>query len=196
MPNLRGICTAINSSLKSSQFSPRRFQAGSWDTIAYLVTEIRNEETIKRPVLVDNNGDGTDVTVNDTYPIQFYHRNLGISEQDAQEDGFGDAGKDVTETADMVLICMGNRTLLGVFPEDVASAIWGDIPRELPHATLQALSIMTCSIVPGEVSVVPEDVWAQEYQGTEFALPADYFMLSCRYKINTVYKRKCFTLCT
>lgn len=189
MPALNTIVQDINSSLKANSFASRRFQDAKYFGIAYLISSTDNEGKVTSAMTVDNFGEGTDVTPDDVTPIQFYHRNISLNYLDDQIESFGDAGKNVTEVAEMILVCFGDRSKLRVTQEDVAAAIWLDIPRNPSVQYLQKVIIE-----PGDVNVKPEEVWAQEFDGVEYALSTKDFMLSVKYKITSVYT-KCLALC-
>jgi hypothetical protein len=199
MPNLSAITSVINSALKANSFSSNRFQAAQYNNIAYLISETTSnasgEVTIKRPMAVDNFGEGTDVTIDDTFALQVYHRNLALNYLDDKDNSVGDPGDEIREVADMIMICIGDRAILKVVQEDVAAAIWEDMPRNLTKAQLQSNTLELVVIEPGEVNVNPEEVYNQEYQGVKYQLKPNNFMLSVKYKITTDYRKACFKLC-
>lgn len=196
MPRLREITDIINLNLKASAFKSRRFQDGLWNTVADLVTIVDgdNKET-KRPGIVASSGEVTDVVYNDTFPIQFYHRILGIVYEDDQALNYGNPANTIKEAADMIIICMGDRNRLGVVPEDVTAAIWGSIVREVPQASLTTLQLQNAYVVPGEINDDSKNIFEQEYVGVEFDLPPQMFMVAVKYKIISLYSKNCFQLC-
>lgn len=196
MPALRQITAIINTALETGVFSTRAFQSSKFDTLADQVSAMVDDVKITRPVITDNSGEQHDLAIDDIYSLQVYHRNLSLVLEDDQLENFGDEGNTTKETAEMLLICIGDKNRLEVVEQDVASAIWTNVPRILDHATLQTLQIQGCSIESGEVNVKSEEVFLQEYPGVEFNLKQSYFMLSLRYKIVTIFNKKCFQLCS
>lgn len=201
MPALDLIATTIiNSALRAGQFASRKFQTGVWHGLAHLLPKIEIHQEVEtktvQPAVVYNSGESTDVTYNDTYPITFYHRlySPSIYEDDLNEN-YGDPGNFVKETADMVMVVIGDRNKLQVLQEDVGAAIWASIPREITQAQAAAFGLMSGLIIPGEVNNESEDVFNQEFKGVEYNLAPQNFMISVRYKIITVYSDSCFNLC-
>lgn len=198
MPNLRGITTLINNTLQATCFSTQKFQGGSYSDLAYMVIEEPTQENqleIRRPAVVANSGESIPVNVDDTYPVVVYHRNTNLFYEDEQTESFGDAGQDIRETADMVLICIGDRDFLQVVQEDVVSAIWANIPRNLTASQLSALQLDKVIIEPGEVNVQPMEVWQQEISNVAYGLDPQHFMLSIKYRIISIYNKNCFQFC-
>ncbi len=199
MPKTREICNIINQALQAGNFASRRFQQGNWALVANLLSKIEQtegaEKEIKQPAIVDNEGEGVDVSFNDTYPIQFYHRILNITPEDDLNETFGNPGTTIKETSDMVLICMGDRNKLKVVLEDILSAIWADIPRELKHSDLQSLTLQSVNIIPGEINNNSQEIFNQEFVNVDYALAPENFMCALKYKIVTLYSKNCFQLC-
>lgn len=198
MPKLREITAIINASLKAGNFHGRKFQDGKWWEIAYTIGRVEGDKETRFPSVIDNAGEGTDVTVNDTYPIQFYHRivsplqypDLAVNTDDSF--GNGDQNKEVAE---MVLICVGDRSRVGAYTEEICAAICADFPKELTTAQLGVLNLQQCTIENVDTNTIPEEVFNQEYQNVDNPLPPEMFMLSVRYRVTTVYGKNCFSLC-
>ena len=198
MPNLRGITTIINNTLKATCFKTQKFQGGSYSDLAYMVIEEPTQENqleIRRPAIISNYGECIPVNPDDTYPLVIYHRNTSLLYEDDETQSFGDPGQDIKETADMLLICIGDRKNLQVVQEDVVSAIWANIPRNLTTAQLQALQLEKVIIEPADINVNPIDVWSQEITNVPYPLDPNNFMLSIKYRIITIYNKNCYQFC-
>lgn len=198
MPKLREITTIINQSLQAGNFHGRKFQDGKWYEIAYTISRGEGEEETRFPAIIDNSGEGTDVSFDDTYPIQFYHRiaaPLQYPDQSVNnDDSFGD-GKQNKEIAEMVLICMGDRSKVGAYNEEICAAICADFPKELTSTQLAALVLQSCTIENIDTNTNGEEVFSQEFQNVDYPFAPENFMLAIRYRITTVYGKDCFNLC-
>lgn len=191
MPQLREIVDEINIALKGGNFATRKFQDGKWYNIAeFLTREEKDEKITKFPAIIDEFGECIDVNPNDTYPIQFYHRILGILPTDVQLDDFGNNGNQITEVDEMVLVIVGDRKKTLAYRENVASAVWAQFPRELTIPNLQS-----CLIEPLEINNDRESVWYSEFENVEFALEPQQYMIALKYRITAIYSKNCFTLC-
>lgn len=191
MPKLREIVDVINTSLKGGNFATRKFQDGIWYNIAEFITREEKDKVTKFPTIIDELGEGKDVVPNDTYPIQFYHRILGILPTDDPITDFGDFGNSITEIDEMMLIVIGDRKKTLSYREDVASAIWAQFPREI--TTIPELQ--SCLIEPLEINNDRESVWNNEFDNVDFELEPQQYIISLRYRITAIYSKNCFTLC-
>lgn len=202
MPKIREITTIINNALKAGNFSSRPFQTGVWATLATITSRVEgvkdNEVIVKRPAVFNLQGEGTDVSPDDTAPIQFYHRLLSplqYPDLSKDNDSFGNPNHDNREIAEMVLICIGDSGKLKVFAEDVCAAICADIPKELAQTDKTALNLETCAITINDTNTNTEQVFTGEFTGVDFILPESMFMIAVRYTITTMFSKTCLTLC-
>lgn len=203
MPNLRSVIDAINTALSAGPLSTAKFQDARINNLAYLVAqdvpngqgEDTSSERIVRPCIVADDGECTDLTLDDTVGLQLYHRNVGLAYEDRPEEDFGEPGNSTTEIADMVMIVIGDRNRIKVVQEDMAAALWGAMPRTLSSTVLGPLNLQSVDIAPGETNVNSESVWGEEFEGTDYALMPEDFMIAIRYRITTLYSKNCFTLC-
>lgn len=202
MPKIREICSLTNTALQQGNFKTRPFQDGKWYGLAYVVArnegDGEQEQTVKRPAIVDTDGEGVAVDFSDTYPIQFYHRILQpiqYPDMSTDDDSFGDPAKDNKEIVEMALICVGSRKRTRANAEDIAAAIVADMPRELTSVQLQTLQLENANIEIIEVETNPDTVFEQECQGIDAALSPEDFMISVRYRLTTIYGKYCFSLC-
>ena len=196
MPKLESILPLINAELETKLFNTRRFQGGKlYDNIARSLSTQENEAATVRPVITDNDGQATPMDINDAKPFILYHHIVGLAHEDSSEEEFGEPGTGIKETADINLIFAGDRRVLEVIPEDVGAGIYAFLLRQLPHATLQSLSLLSYSLIPSSVETDMQKVMAQEYQGIEFIVDPSFIYISVNYKLITIYSKSCFSLC-
>lgn len=196
MPKLREITTILNQSLKDGNFHGSKFQDGNWLNIAYILSREEDNKLTKFPAIVDNQGEGTDVSYDDIYPIQFYHRIAApLQYPDMKNEGYGNPNAFHKEIAEMVLICMGDRARFDVYTEEICAAICADLTRELTPTQLATLVLQDCTIEVVDTNTDTEAVFNQEFQNVDFALAPENFMIAVKYKITTEYGKGCFTLC-
>jgi hypothetical protein len=188
MPKIHEIVASINSTLKSEQFTSKRFQQGEFYAIAEL---LKNESEELVPCVVDNYGDTTIVSIDDTKPIQVYHRVLGIDFKRTQD--FGDL-KSVTEGYDMVMVVIGDRNRLQLNQEEIISGVVAGFPLDFTQANLTTWGLKSVEIEPGEINTDKERVFRNEFN-TQAALKSNTIIFSFPYKVITEIDQSCFTLC-
>lgn len=197
MPKLREQITIINNALKFGNFNTAKFQAGNWMGLAYQLTREEEAGLTMFPSLVDNNGEGTDVTVNDNYPIQFYHRivaPLQYPDMATDSESFGD-GKQNKEIAELVMICVFDRSKVDAYNEEICAGICSDFPKELTQAQCSTLSLISSTIENVETNTNSDEVFAQEYSNVANPLPPECGMVSVKYRITSIWSKDCFVLC-
>lgn len=185
------IVSYINTELDRLQFGSKRFQKGSMDGIAELITTGEKET---KPGVIDNYGDVTYVGIDDTKPFQIYHR---IIQPDAEwniEEDFG-SSRNLRETTSMLMVVIGDRNRLQLTAEDIKTGIAAALPLELPKSQLTTLGLKSANIIPGSFNWDRQAVYSSEFNLNETILNTNTIMFSLSYQIETVYDQTCFTLC-
>jgi len=183
------IATFINATLTEGILSTSRFQKGLYSSIAELVPKSDEDDTTV-PMIVSNTGQGEEVTVNDIYPIQIYHRIEDVGIGTDFEEGFGD-NELKTETSDMIMIIIGDRLKLQLTKEDVITAI----ATAFPGVWTPTVDYITqTNIVMGSIDLNTPEVYNGEYNSIS-ELPPNYFMCSISYQIVSKINQNCLELC-
>lgn len=193
MPYLKQIVVLINAGLKASALSDKRFDKGVFYGIAKLLPRIENEQTVTIPAIVDNDGNCTDVTIDDMKPFHLYHRVTDIVY--AKGDSFGDEQL-ITETASMLMVVYGDRNILKLETEQLIAAIQAGFLTELSMTDKDAYKIKTCSLEIGNINLNPQQVYSGEYSGdVGYELKPNSIMVSIAYTITSEYDKQCVDIC-
>jgi hypothetical protein len=196
MAKLKNITAYINTTLEANVFNTSRFQGGRFYTIAELVPEIINDTRTAKPCVVDNDGECVPVIVDDTYPLQVYHRIMSLANTPADPDMYGDGLTYTKLTATMSLVFISDRSRVQMRGEDLTTIIAANIPPTLPQTQLNALSLYSVAIYPqGEVQIDSEIVYNREYRLTEYLLKPNSIMHSISYVVEVVYSKDCLKAC-
>lgn len=194
MPNINGIAQLINTALQAGNFSSRKFQS----SVLYLVSDpiktVEEKSETTCPYIIDNNGEATELTFDDTNQFQIYHKIDSQSYKLADLD-YGAPGTTMNEISNMRLIFMGSRKRMKVTKDNVIAAINADFPKEFLPSVITPLQLNKCVIEMGEIMEDPYSVWSQEFQGVPYDLSTDTIMFSVAYKIDCDYNKNCFSLC-
>lgn len=195
MPSLIGITNIINASLQADPFNTQKFQGGSWNGIAEFVYEEIDGVRMKRPTVISEDGDGSDVMVNDTYPMVVYHRIASLTYENEDDWDFGDPNMIKREIANMIMIVFGDRSRLNVTSEDMVATIAANMPASLSSSQYTALQIISAEINVGQPTINKQEVFDQEYEGSEYNLKTNSIFVSIPYTITTSYSKNCFNIC-
>jgi len=196
MPKLTEITTIINTALEANVFNTSRFQGAKYNAVAELVKEKQGDTIISRPCTVDDDGECTGVSVDDTYPMQLYHRVIGLSYNETAIDNFGEPVTVIKETATMALVFISDRSRVEKRTDELMAAVAVNLPATLTNAELATLDLYDCQIrATGQCVIDAEVVYNREYNLPEYYLKPNSVMCSLNYTIETIYSRKCFGLC-
>ena len=183
------IVAQINTDLKGGQFDSKKFQKGRFSGIAELVG--RKEETV--PAIIDNDGNETILVINDIYPFEVYHRHTGSTVQEV-EGNFGDLVYR-QETAQMLMVVIGDRKRLKMTKEEIITGILLGMPLEFGSAFLNTNSLDQVSIVPGDFNLSKVDAWNGEYNTELVKLKPETIFFTLTYNIETRSKVDCIDIC-
>ena len=196
MSKLHQIVAQINTNLTESggQFDSKRFQKGRFSGIAELITKLDNEQRQTMPTVIDNTGNDTTLAMDDSYPFELYHRHLSSTMTEIEdEDDWGDL-QAREETANMLLVVMGDRQRLKLNKEDIITGITLGMPNELGQAFLTTNSLVGVEIIQGEFNLNKEEVWLSEFNTEVMIKPADIFF-SLNYQVVTKTWTTCIEIC-
>lgn len=199
MSDIKDIALHINTLLKAGSFAGKPFQNGRFSGIAELVkkTDEDADNTYTMPIVMDADGeDGTEVSINDKYPFELYHRIKGQEVSDAEnEDTFGD-GNDKLITFTMALVVFSDRFNTQLDASEYVTALMLDIPRTLQATNITGSQWNKCEITIKEANTDKADVLAEEYGQDSFDIKQSYIALSQEYEVKLTYSKGCYTLCT
>lgn len=193
MAKLPEIVTEINTSLKTFQFSDKRFQH-AFNGIVEIVPKQDGETVEKFPSIITDEGDITKVTIDDTFGFQLYHRHVGsVFNETPTEEQFGSVTiREVTDN--MIMIVMGDRDKIKLSKEDIITGIQLGFPLELGKAFLVTNTLDSAQIIQGEFNLDREVLWEQEF-ATKFSLKPSSIFLGYSYDVLTRVKEKCIRIC-
>lgn len=195
MSKTPNIVNLINLSLKGSTLASKRFQKGELYSLAELMHKIDTDGLTTVPVIVDNNGEGTEVQLNDSLPFQAYHRIIAIETADNNGDDFGD-GDTVVEETTMKMIVFANRRIMQFQVDDLITAINVGFPVSLSKTQLSALGnwFSQVEFEIDDINIDKQSVWNDEF-GSDQALPPYYYVFAVNYKIQSHIMAGCYDLC-
>lgn len=195
MPALNQIALLINTALQNGHFAPQRFNPSRFLGIADPMRRVEEGgKEITTPTIIDNDGDGTEVVMNDKYSAQCYHRVVTPTYLLPPDNAYGKAGRDMQEIADCVMVFMGDRSQMKVTQVDCIAAVAYDFPKEFLPSQYSPLGLTSCVIEMGSVEKNPFDVFNTEWQGHDYALETSSILFSINYRVISTYAT-CFAIC-
>jgi hypothetical protein len=186
------IAAFLNEEIKKS-LSDARFNGSQFSGITQLVAKA--DSTVK-PCIVDHEGEGTDLTVDDVYPVQVYHRNYGGTFKPNPATGFGDGNTAKNQVTNMGCIVIGQRKKIKLTPEDLLVLVAASFPAELPKAKRAELKLTKSAITITNIDINSLAVFKREYQFKDNVLDPSIIMLELKYQIECGFEKDCInTIC-
>ena len=190
------LISIINQQIQDRCLCDTRFAAGMIGGIAYDATRRDDDKNsfVQYPVLTGLSGDGTDISINDTYPITIYHRILSRSYVPKSNGSFGDRQNEVTEKTDVKMVVAGWTNRLSLSQEDLEALITSNFPDSIAPSLYAPYKLMRMAAILQSSTLSREQVFKEEYKGIPYDLKPEQILFSIRYQIETDYKKGCFTL--
>lgn len=193
MPYIKEITTIINTELQSTTLSDKRFDKGSFYSLARLIRRQEDGDRVTIPNIITNDGVCTPLTITDSKPFILYHRTLDLSY--AKGDAYGN-NQLIQETAKMRAVAYGNRRILKVEPELLIAAIQAGFLQELSFTDRGTYRLQKCNINITDINIDSEKVYSEEYSGdVEYRLKPNEMMVYIDYTIISEYDKECVDIC-
>lgn len=173
---LNSILTDINTQIKTVSFGGKITTRG----LCYL--QEKDGKTF--PLENTDTRNGNKISWDDKYPLQTYHRILGVEKESDLTQGFGNKVSR-TRVYSMRLVGVGSKTPLSVAAyednQEIAKAIGDALPSFI--TTTEYLEV-------GDFEVIKQEVYDSEWAGVEIkklSLEGVAFWIDYTLKINTCY---------
>jgi hypothetical protein len=196
MSYLKKIVTLINDGLNEGFLNQKLFVNNKIIGIAQLLPRRENDKLELLPCYVSNNGDAQYVGPDADYDYLAYHRCLGITVAKANVNtGYGDAkGYDANSTRmSYVVFCCKNK--IEKSNDEIALFIQANFIEALEKENLQDLQLKACNIKITDIVLNDLQVFNEEFQGVEYFLKPEQFLLKVNYTIESAFDKKCFKNC-
>ena len=196
MPFTSSLIQIINDHLTTHCLCDTRFATGMIGGIAYDATRRDDDHSaiVQYPVLTDLAGQGTDISLSDTYPITIYHRVLGKAYTPKPNGSYGSRQNEVTERTDIKMVVAGWTNRLSLTAEDLEALITSDFPDTIAPALYAPYKLMRVSSTLQNSTLNREQVFREEYKGIPYDLKPEQILFSIRYQIEADYRKGCFTI--
>lgn len=189
------IVTWINQGILAA-LKDKRFAGAQLHGITTLLAKENESGTpAYAPCLIDNEGEGTWVGVDDAAPLQLYHRHNGCLFRTEVKEQFGTLAVR-TEISAMSLFVVAQRKQVRLAPEDLKSVIADGFPYEITQALRAQLKIYKGNITLLSADLNAQNVYQKEYRAANTILDPQVNMFELKYQIECTYSRECInTLC-
>lgn len=177
------IISALNATLK--------FPIGSKTYgIAQSVIRKTDDGSQLLPCTVDKNGDYQFVGIDNTLPVSLYHKTNSIQIK-RNGKGVGDSIGEVVNTYSNAMIVYLDTKKAGVTPDELLLQIQNSFPDAIRMQPYKNIVITFLNVILNSTQV-----WASEYQNTEYELLPETSLFAINYQIESTFKKGCFDNCS
>lgn len=200
MPFLNKQVEIVNNVLRGTAFYDERFKSGRYEAIAYeAVRQVSEGKFEFFPVVMDENYEAHEVTVDDTYPIVLYHKvlakNYSLTPTNNTRGGFGDKNNYQTETTLVKMVVYGKWSAIKLTKEQLEALIVTNFPDNISNAIVAPLKLDNMTVTLQSSNLKPDMVWGEEYRNIPLRLAPEDILFSINYTITTTYRKGCFQIC-
>ena len=175
----------INDNLKEVAFST----ATTYGMSELVPVTDKDERVILVPTVIDNFGEGVEMSLESFDDIQFYYR-LNSKTTTYNKFQYGDSNKEITDTYQLSMFVSVNRTRLRKSAADVSEIISTWIPDVIKMNDKQV-----AIVIQGSYDFNSQSIINSEFPNTEYAGMPDIFMIRQDFQIKQTYRRRCLETC-
>jgi len=195
MPFLNKQLEILNDILRDQVFNGEKYSQARMEGLAKTTIRTGENGEQRFPYVMNEHGDPVDVIIDDTYPLITYHRRAGDSSISPDEDNsFGD-GTELVESQPMSLVIYGNSSRLRVSPEQIETFCILAMPTEVDQSLLSGIQIDKIRTLISGTKMDSISVFNEEYQGTQYPLGQDDFLIKIQYTITSHFRKSCIDIC-
>lgn len=165
-------------------------QGGKIYGLAQSMIRVKSDGLESLPAIVDNDGEGKYIGIDNTLPFIIYHKNNSITTRQVAKAGYGDESGDTVNTYSNTMVVYMNRKKLKIQPDQMFLNLQGSFPDSITHQGFKNIVILIQNVILNS-----QQVWASEYQNTDFRLQPDSNLFAINYTIESTFKKGCFDTC-
>ena len=196
MPFLKQQIEIINGKLHEVIFADKRFAGMQLNGLATLANYKEGDTVKTAPVVMDANNEAQWVGLDDTFPAIVYHRIVGIGyNQINNAQQYGRGVNKVVQATDVLFVVYGRFARLNLTPEQFEALIVAGFPDIVESELLAPYSLDNMLITMQASNLNAQQVYAGEYGGLPVYVSAEDILFSVRYRIETVFRKNCFSIC-
>ncbi len=192
MPYSNNIIAEIDRAITAKSLTDKRFQIRKFAGLCYLTpSRITDTNTmVFIPAKVSTLGECEFIVPDDNYNIITYHRLLQSAHTQEVND-FGDKGSNI----DALLTVIGFTSKLRLTADELEAIFLAGFPGEFSKTFTESLQMRSIFAEPVSSNFDSTSIFNTEFRGEKYFLKPETIMFQIRYRIATVYKPDCFTIC-
>ena len=193
MPFINTVVDFINDHLKGGSLNKNNFQPGKYYGVASSIGSA-DDKAILIPGVINTDGEIEEVSPDDIYNIQIYHKMIGNNYGVQKKSSYGD-DYDVVTTTEMQAFVFAQSDKIKMTAEQLETHIVFGMPGGISNLLLSDLNIKlnTIQVISSDMDKIRN--FKNEYQGVQFFLSPEHIFFSVRYQVRQLFDRSCVDAC-
>ena len=152
----------------------------------------RNGQVVKlRPVILTDDGEGLDLTFDDTYPITLYHQCNSINSSLDTSVARGDSQGLIVNIYNNSMTIFNNRPHTKLLPDELYLYVQSNFPEKLFIKPFSRVLVKFTNVV-----LNTQANYAAQYQNPEAkVIPPHVNLFVINYTVEAAFKKNCFDAC-
>lgn len=142
------------------------------------------------PALVDKEGEGKYVGVDDNSPVIIYHKSNSVTAAEKQNSGVGDLRAWQVYTYSNTMIVFLDRKKTNLLPDEFILFLQANIADGLKVQNYKTVIMRFQNII-----LNTQQVFASEYQNTQYKVNPGMSLFAINYQIESTFDTRCFDKC-
>lgn len=138
------------------------------------------------PAVVDEDGEGIWVGVDDVAPMIIYHKSLNVAIKKTVS--YGDESDTVSLFGNQMIVFF-DRSKINLNLDEIHLFVVNKTPERLKMQDFRSIRIFFQS-----VNLNSQSVFQGEYQNTDI-LPPEFAMVAINYQVESIFSKNCFPVC-
>ena len=153
---------------------------------------VRETGTVREllPALVDKEGEGRYVGIDDVAPVIIYHKSNSITVSEKPNSGMGNSRALQIYTYNNTMIVFMDRKKINLLPDEFILLLQANISDGLKVPDYKTVLIRFQNII-----LNTQQVFVSEYQNTTYKIKPNMNLFAINYQIETTFEVKCFAKC-
>lgn len=194
MPYTNKIIDFIDSRLKATSFSDKRFTGKHYGLMQSMMVKNSKGESLFGPAKPNLQGEMEVAYPDDTHALITYHKIISVSYSNTKPAQYGDRKNFLLQTSDVALNIIGFSDQLQLLSNDLEGLVAPGIPADAKELA-RTLGFNNILISPLASRFDSQAIFNEEFRGTDFKLKPNMIVFQVKYRIESEFRKDCFKIC-
>lgn len=196
MPYSSEIVNMIDAAILETALTDARFDSRQFAGLTQQAVFRMGDKVIILPATITTMGEMAQVTPDDNYNIQTYHRIVSnvYGELDASEQ-YGDNNNAQASRMECIMTVIGFTKKLNLTVDQIEALFVAGFPNMVPKAFVQSLQMNRITVQILSSNFNSYEIFNNEFRGESYFLKPESVMFQIRYRVESIFTKGCFQIC-